>query len=300
MPHKDFSIGDVLEKFIVRISGSRNIYSLNEGITILVDGEEAIVYKASGGSLTLSDGKPIETNIVTGNQFGVVFKDNEHHTVQAVYKGNDEIGMASSSQISITPLQKNDGSQTGAYVLTQTLPKKWKYLENPRIVWKLTRNGSPVANKVIERVLPNATWTATTNSKGEVVGVGTDPLYSWTVGKYKIGGQFYHYDGNNKDILAECWDTIEIVKNTPTLTFIKANKKGNTAQFRLTDPQGFAMPNRVIVITIGSQTYTKTTDSIGKVYVRINRTGYFTYKATYGGDSNYNSVTATGSETITG
>ena len=295
VPHSDYSVGTILEKFIVRLQGNANLYDLNEPVTILVDGEESYTGKVLNNSAVFENNKLVMQKDLKTNKFALVFKDNKTHSVQAVYKGNKEIGFASSDKIVITPQQ--DSNQR--YLLTQEIPSQMKYLETPNFKWTLTKGGSPVANEVIERVMPTAIWTAQTNAKGQVIGAGNpsvDNLYSWEVGKYKVGGQFH----KNGVLLCECWTDLEIIKNTPTLVFISAKEKGKTAQFKLTDPQGRPMPNRVISIVVGSQTYTKTTDAIGKVYLRINRTGNFTYKATYNGDKNYNAVSINANETING
>ena len=293
VPHSNFSVGTVLSNFIVRLQGNSNLYDLNEPITILVDGEESYVGKMSGNNAVFENGDLVMQKDLKSSKFALVFKDNNTHSVQAVYKGNKEIGFASSDKIVITPQQ--DSNQR--YLLTQEIPSQMKYLETPNFKWTLTKGGSPVANEVIERVMPTAIWTGETNAKGQVIGAGNpsvDNLYSWEVGKYKVGGQFHE----NGTLLCECWTDLEIIKNTPTLVFISAKEKGKTAQFKLTDPQGRPMPNRVISIVVGSQTYTKTTDAIGKVYLRINRTGNFKYKATYNGDKNYNAVSINANETI--
>lgn len=294
VPHSRYQIGTVLEKFIVRLQGTTNLYALHEHITVLVDGEESYVGKVNGNNAVFSNNELVMVDGLSSNKFALVFKDNNTHTVRCVYKGNKEIGFTSSNEIVITPQQDS----SDRYLLTQEVPSKMKYLETPNWKWKLTKGGSPVSGKTIERITPTNIWTGQTNAKGEVIGAGNpsiDPLYDWEVGKYKIGGQF----SQGGTLVSECWSDLEIIKNTPTLVCIKALNKGKTVQFKLTDPQGKPMPNRTIIVNIGSQTYTKKTDEIGKVYVRINRTGNFRYKATFSGDKNYNPVTVSDTETIT-
>ena len=93
---------------------------------------------------------------------------------------------------------------------------------------------------------------------------------------------------------------IKVVKNTPSLTFIKAGSKGMTAQFKLTDPLNNPMPNQTIIISVGSKIYTKITDSLGKVYLRVNRNGHFKYKATFNGNDYFNAISMNADETIGG
>lgn len=302
IPHSDFTIDDVLEKFVVRLQGTHNLFDLNEHVSVLVDGDESYVGKVRYDSTAqkwVADldeyGKLIMLPSLTTGKFALIFKDNQPHTVQAVYKGNNEIGVAISNPLMITPAQPSGGS--GVYLLTQEIPTEMKYLETPRFKWKLTQNGSPVYDAIIERILPNTIWTGTTNRNGEVVGIGSnlDILYQWTPGEYDIGAKY-----ELSEVLAECWGKIKVVKNTPTLTFLKAEHKGKTAQYKLTDPLGNPIPNQTIIISVGSQVYTKTTDSIGKVYLRINRTGHFRYKATFNGNDYYNAISRTDDETIEG
>lgn len=301
--HSRFADGAILKRFVVRLEGIHDLFDLNEHVSVLVDGDESYVGKVASGEPVYDDlGNLVMVPELKTNKFALIFKDNQPHTVQAVYKGNTEIGVAISNPLMITPVQPSDGG-TGVYLLTQEVPTELKYLETPRFKWKLTQNGSPVYGEIIERVLPNTIWTATTNRNGEVVGIGSnlDILYQWTPGEYKIGATYWKYEGGQKtQILAECWDTIKVVKNTPTLTFIKAGEKGKTAEFQLTDPLGKAMPNQTIIISVGSQVYTKTTDSLGKAYLRINRNGYFRYKATFNGNDYFNPVSRTDEERIGG
>lgn len=309
VPHENYDPRTVLDKFIVRLQGTYNLFDLNEHISVLVDGEDSYVGKVTSNNPVYdSKGNLVMVTPLSTNKFALIFKDNNPHTIQAVYKGNEEIGVAISNTLMITPVQpsqdQGQSQDDGRYVLTQQIPSEMKYLETPNFRWKLTKGGAPAPNKVIERIVPNAVWTATTNRNGEVMlrfGSDISALYSWTVGTYKIGGQFFHYneqDPTDKTVVSECWSTLKIIKNTPTLVFIPAGTVGWTTQFKLLDPQGEPMPNRKITIRVGSQTYTKTTDSVGKVYLRINRRGNFKYTATFNGDNNYNAVSLNASETI--
>ena len=307
--NRHFSVGDILERFVVRFDGVHSLYELHEGVSILIDGEEANVEKVENGAIVKDkDGSPVLINPVTSNTFAYTFKDNEPHTIQAVYKGNNEIGFAASNQLTITPKQYSDDGTTPVvdahYKLVQDVPKTWKYLDTPNWTWTLTKGGVPVEGKTIERILFWHVWSGTTDANGQVKGDlgGVEAWQSWKIGKTQIGGQFYHYDEKDptdKTVLTECWDTIEIVKNTPTLRFIPATKKGNTVQFQLLDPQRRGMSGKTVTMYVNSKAYVKTTDSIGKVYVRMNETGNFNYKATFAGNSYYEQVTAEGNETIT-
>lgn len=302
--HSLYDKGDVLERFVVVLEGNYNLFDLHEHVHVLVDGEESYVGKVVNNNPVYDDyNNLLMVDSLTTSKFALIFKDNQPHTIQTVYKGNNEIGVAVSNPLMITAEQDYSGGSTGAYELTQEVPSTVKYLEIPRFKWKLTRAGTPIYGKTIERHLPNTTWSAKTNLNGEVIGIGSnvDILYNWKPAEYEIGGQFYDGEAGdpNRSLVCECWSKMKVIKNTPTLTFIGANTKGKTAQFKLTDPLGNPIVNQRIIITVGSQIYTKMTDSIGKVYLRVNRTGNFKYKAVYNGNDCFEAVSINASEEVT-
>lgn len=301
--HSDhFSPGTILDKFVINVAGTNNLWDLNEHISVVVDGDESYVGKMNGNNPVYDEnGKLVMMKYVEASKFCLIFKDNQPHTIQAIYKGNEEIGVAVSNVLMITPQQ--DSSTDENYVLTMEMPPEVKYLESPRCKWKLTHSGAPARNQVIERILPTAIWTGQTNNAGEVVGAGNgsniNPLYQWIPGKeYDVGGQFFLYPNGVKTLIAECWGKLKIVKNTPTIKHNHAEYKGDTTEFVLLDPQKQPIPNQRLIIEVGTQTYNKVTDALGKVYLRVNRLGNFKYKVTFGGNDYYNPVTFSSTDNI--
>lgn len=292
--YSDFPIDTELTHFTVSLNDTRNLADLNEGVTILVDGNEyGLVERVENDAhtVTTKDGKPVYNNPVTTNRFALQFEDNNPHSIRAIYKGNQEIGVAYSNPLFITAEQREPSAGKQIYKLTCNVPKKFKYMDTPNWTWTLTCNGSPVPRKTVEKILPTIIYSADTNSKGQVhQGLpNLNVLAKWQVGKYKIGGVCYV--GNTRTVLTRCWKDLEIVKNTPTLKFIPSAGKGKYAKWELRNPQKQVMPNRKIVVTINNKNYVKTTNINGRIAIKTNSRGAFRGQATYKGDKNFNKVT---------
>lgn len=298
IPFKDFQIGDEITKMEVRTNTGRGIIEMAEGVTILIDGNETNVQKVESGESTAvldSKGSPIMVNPIKGhNRFIVNFPDTEPHTVQAIYKGNDEVGVAISDKLYVKAKQ---AVNTGRYTLTSKIPKTFKYMDTPDWTWTLKLNGTPVPNKTIEKVLPSTTYSSDTNAKGQVhQGLPTSlaVLAKWTVGTYTIIANFYHYNDPNDETtktLVQCKNTLKIVKNTPTLKFKESAGKGKDFAIGLRDPQGQGMPNKNIILNVNGKKYTKKTNVNGNVRFKTNVKGRYKGSATFVGDANYNKAT---------
>lgn len=308
-----FTIGDNLSKFVVKLGGTYNLYDLHEGVAIVVDGVETSVKEVLNGTVQYDENDdPILIDTVRNPQFALAFNDNELHTVQAVYKGNKELGVAISNKLTLQAQQRDDGSTLvdGKYILEIVrMPDTLKYMEQPNWQWRLTKGGVGIGGKTVELVYPtgnspfNTIYSGTTDSNG-YVGVETRPAHQlrwWIVGEYKVGAKFYHYDEveDEDKILTEVWKTVKIVKNDPKITFRASGAKGKNARFTLKDPQGEGMANKKVTIKVGSKKYIKTTNSNGHVYLMINNKGHFKYKVIYMGDDNLNAIARTFEETIT-
>lgn len=328
VPFSDFAIGDDLNRFYVRLETTTALYSLNEGISILIDGEESDVIEATNNNGTFSvvtetvvdDGDTITydkiVNPVHSPYFAIKFNDNQYHTVQAVYKGNNKLGVSVSQKYAVTPLQNTsqEVSVEGNYLLEiVNLPKTYMYMSDFEWSWKLTKGGVPVSGRTVELYLPNGnTWTHETDSEGmiyqRVPNLSNASLLNsfrnWSVKTWKVGACYFHYDdpddydGSKSNILTQTWQDVTIVKNSAQLSFNGAGTKGKKAQFKLKDPQGRNLPNKKLTISVGGKTYNKTTNDSGNVWLLINKKGYKKYKVTFAGDTNLKKLTKTFTETV--
>jgi hypothetical protein len=299
--NRHFNVNDVITKMMVVLAGSTPLYALNEGISIMVDGEESEVYKAENNSVVLDDGEPVKVNPLDTNNFAVKFDDNELHDVRAVYKGNKEIGVAFTDKIFVTPEQRPDDGGTylrGKYTITCTKFKKtMKYMETPDWEWVLKKGETAVPNKVVEKVLtPDGVATqANTDSQGRITQGRPlmNVLKSWTVGTHRIGVQFFHYDDDpdDKTTLTDNWQVLKIVKGDVVLSASYIGGKGKVVRITMTDVQGNALTNRKLVININGSKKIKSTDKYGKVDIAMNKKGYYKFIIVFNGDTNFNKKT---------
>lgn len=299
--NKNYNIGTEFVSFKAVLRGTHKLIDLNEGVSILIDGNESMIREATitegEGELTLdSQGKAIWTENLKTDAFATIFDDTEPHTVQAVYKGNDEIGVTFSNKLYIKPIQ---AVQMGKYTLTSNIPKTFKYMDTPNWTWTLKLNGTPVPNKTIEKVLPTTTYSSDTDGEDKTDTVGQvhqglpklSVLAKWIPGTYTIIANFYHYndpqDLENKTLI-QCKNKLTIVKNTPTLTFTPSAGKGKKMKFKLKDPQNQPMPNQKIDLKINGKGYLRTTNSDGVVKFKTNVKGRYKGAATFIGNKYYN------------
>lgn len=299
IPHSDFNVGDVITKFQVLMQGTHNFYDFNEGITILTDHKELPIYKVNNNNEVVTENnKPVMMNELKENKFAVKFDDLDTHSIQAVFKGNDEIGAIFSNKEFITTRQREGGQ--GTFRLTSDVPTTMKYMETPKWTWTLTRGGTPVVGETIETVNPTSVYSGQTNSNGQVTPtIPLNILAKWTTGEYTIIGEFYHYDTpQNGKLVTRCYNKIKIEKNTPTMTFTPATTKGGKIKFNLKDPQGRNMVGRKVIIYINNKPYSRKTNENGNANIHINKKGHFKYKCVFAGDDNYNRVQMTREETI--
>ncbi len=287
---------------------------LNEGVIILVDGEATPVIKVSDGLPVLDDNDDyVKVNPVHDPQFAVIFPDNNEHTIRAVYCGDDTTKPAYSDLITIVPEQliiENPDTPANYKLEIVKLPSKYTYMSNFNWQWKLTRGGKPVQNKSIEIDLPNGDTIVTeeTNSKGLVTEKTPDlsnkanltSFRNWKVGTVTVQARFYNYDRDtpNRKVLHKVSRKVTISKGTPKMKFTKAKKKGKQAKFKLCDPKGYPLANKKVLIKIGGNTKTKTTDSKGFAKITVNKSGHYTYKVTYKGDDKLKKKTFTFEETV--
>lgn len=289
VPNKDYQIGDNV-KFQIALTGTNNLSDLNEGITILLDGKEY--------------------DTINSSEFPLTFNDTSTHTLQAIYKGNDEVGSAFSNILHITPkqLDPEEDSKTGvegAYKLKLSCPSSMTYLNCPTFIYTLTKGGVAEPNRVIEKILPTDIRSNKTNSKGQSIthDVEESILRKWTVGKYKIGGKLYdHYDPQAsayQGLVCSVFKDFEVKKATPTLKIIKKpSKKKDIMTIKLLDPLGKPITNNKITYTLNGKSKSKKTNSKGNISIAFNNKGTYKYQITSASMTNYKKNTIKGSVTI--
>ena len=294
VPNRDLTIGATYDKFEVELRNT-NFYTLGEGVNILVDGKEYRVARSPS--------------------FTITFGDTKTHKVQAVYKGNREIGSAYSNTLSIRAnrrvVSEDDPTPiediTGDYNITIVAPSTMKYMEKPDWTFILRKGTKRVPNRVLEVVVPDGmVYTKITNNRGEVyegssmsVDYTEDRISRWKVGKYKIGAYMQHFeDGSPQGTVVSKYQDLEIVKVDPTLTVTKPQAINQSMVVTLTNPWGSGMKNHKINYTINKQTRSKNTDNNGRIAIPFTQRGTFTYEITSASDSNFNQAKVVGSVTI--
>lgn len=321
IPFNQYEVGDELKDFVCTLSGTRNIYDLNEGVSIFVDGTESDVIKMENGSTVKNDNDEyVRIKPLNSSQFALVFKDTDVHTVQAVYSGNNSIGVALSNKAIVTPQIREEHEEhpeiEGTYKIEFVkYQEQMLYVGDVDWLIRLTKGNVGVANAVIQLDTPTTSWTYVTDSNGYVsfkinksgVERGYPTTISsyrslWKVGDYVIIARYHYYD-ETTDSFEEviCHDTrkLHINKSTPTMEVVNyAQTRNGRAVFKVKDPMGFPLQNTKIVAVVNGRTYTKTTDSNGNISFTLGVKGNIKYSFKFIGNENYNSKEWIFSETI--
>ena len=275
----DFSIGDVLNRFIMvhdNVNQSVPIWTTDEGVTVFVDGE---YYKT-----------------IHSNNFKVTFNNSDVHTIQAIYQGNNQ------NRMSYTPLKTyrvkqhdeddDDPKITGKWSLKFQNPsvlKNLHYNDNKPIRFKLTKGGQPIGGEIVEILEPSGGLASkTTNSKGIVELVN----HGYNAGKYKFGA--YMVDNQHKYATAYKDGTIQ--KNDVTIEHSSKKLYHRKTQnylkmkrvtVRLLNNRKNPMKNAKLTIYHNKQTKSLKTDKQG--YINIDcKVGSHNFKVVYSGSKNYN------------
>lgn len=276
LPLKIYSVGDVLDDFKVTLS-NKYLWQLDEGITILLNGEEY------GTTRT--------------NTFDIKFDKSGKYTLEAVYKGNDMVGMATTGvktfQVTDPPNSSDSQVHTGVYLL-EFVNKNLKtltYNDNTKIEFLLTQGKTPVKAKTIEKVTPTKILSSDTNAKGKVSFINN----GYNAGTYKIGAYMYDYqDKTDKKIVNSVYKTITIKKADPKITYSTATvKKGQKVGIYFRDNAGNRLTNEKVPIYINGKLYNKKTNANGNIWIKMTNTGTFKFKVAYKGNKNLNKKTVT-------
>ena len=317
IPFKNYEVGDVLTDFTCTLSGTSNIYDLEDGVTILVDGEESDVIKVENGNVVLdSDNQYIKVNPLSSSQFALVFEDNDVHTVQAIFKGNSTMGVALSEKAVIAPIVKEDESELeGTYKIEFTkFEPSMKYMGDVDWEIKLTKGNIGVPNALIQLDTPTGSYTSTTDDNGITTfkrnkttiqnnSSQLAQMRAWNAGTYKIQARYHYYDETEqafKELICKTIKNLKITKGTPSMSVAQyAQTRKGSAIFKLKDPLGFNLENTKLVEVVNGRTYNKSTNAHGNVVFKVGVKGTVKYKLKFTGNKNLNAKTWTFSEVIT-
>ena len=191
------------------------------------------------------------------------------------YAGNSKYGAISGS---VNLKIKKGTSLTGSS--STTIIKGNKYS-----VTLKDSSGKALSSKKVTFTFSGKNYTRTTNSKGVAsltIKAAAGKTYSFS---YKYAGSSY-YGSSSK--------TVSLFVKTPT-QFVNSGSsiaKGKTYYITLKDSDGNVLAGKTVKITYRGKTYTKTTDSKGKVGLKISSTIGYTYKISYkyAGNSKYGAI----------
>lgn len=265
IPCSNFSLNDNITDFYTQISGDVNLWKLNEGITWLIDGEE-------------TDTKFTYTN-------SIKFATDGRHTVQAVYKGNDAINMAS------TPLKSYKiGGQYKLQFVNENLNLSYK--DRQRVNFKLTNSGVPVQHGIVYMVrgLPYATDEPIPTVSTGIAGYVNDTMYAGAV----TLGAFYVVDGN---VVAQTYKNFFIHKSDPYIEEegdLTVNKNDYIIiNFREVYSNGDPIKGEKVTVYINGAKFTRVINDNGKIGFKATQKGTFKFQVAYRGNDNLNAKTYT-------
>lgn len=281
----DYSIGDEITKFEVVQSGNTKLWQTNEGVKVLVNGEET------------------DTTINTDGTFNLAFDREGKYDIQAVYLGNNSYEMSTTTKNTFLvnqPEYDDSGSvdNDGKYVLSFRDAKtpNMTYMDGTKIWFRLTKGGKPVSGRTVQRVFAGSgIGTTLTNSKGEFSIDNT----SFKVGKWKIGA--YFYDNSNPQVnhvITSKYRTVTVNKGTPVWTDNYTTDKntewvkGSVYKAHLTFNKKGIGKTKVDLFVNGKKVPLTTTDS-GWISYTFQSKGTFNLKLVYSGDDNLNKVELT-------
>ena len=283
IPHNDFAVGDVLDRFILEQSGTSSatipIWETTDGVTILVDGEFH--------------------SKIHSNTFKLKFDNSGEHSVQAVYSG-DEYTKMSYTDLERFEIKQHKDSPTpppsivGKYALkfhNPSILKDLTFNDHKKVYFKLTQGGKAVSGKTIEIQLPNGSVVSKTTSKGLV----SFPNTGYSAGKYKIGA--YFVDSETHKRYTSTYKDITIKKADVHLdeTHEKVMKKGVYQKKRrvvIFFRNAYKKPfkKRKLSVYHNKQLKTMKTDDNGHIIMDVG-VGTHTFKVVYNGNNDYNKKT---------
>ena len=298
-----YNVGDELKEFkVYGSSNSVNLWDTHEGITVLLNGEETEVMPVYNNSIETEtiDGETVnkEVSELHRNKFALNFDEDGEYTLQAIYKGNNSTEMSATDEYTFHILQPQSsgggGSTpvTGVYRLEFVNPniKTLTYDDKKSIQFRLTRGGSPVSQKTVEKVAPNGSiYSQDTNTSGIVTLVNN----GYDAGKYKIGAYFKDSNDDDDDgiITVSTYKDVTIEKATPVLWHTPSPVNlGSKLHILLRDSHNQKMNNEKLIIYVNGSPKTSNTSTDG-VYLSFKKKGTYKIKVVYNGNKNHKAIT---------
>ena len=282
--NSDFTVGDTITKMEIVQTGSTKPWQTQEGVTVLINGEET------------------ETTINSNGTFTKKFKEDGEYDIQAVYLGNSSNEYAVTEkkhfQVKQPPVIDGDPQNDGQYAISylQAVTPKMEYADGTEIYFRLTKGGVPLAGKQVDVVYPNGT-----NGSAQTKSDGTFYMKNdtWAVGVWKIGALFYN-PSTGKMITSKFRDIV-VKKGTPHwvdnaedgTNFYVGGKYKARLKYR-----GNPLTNTKINLYVNGKKTVKTTSSTGIIVYPFKSKGTYSIKLVYKGDEHFHGVEQTKKFTV--
>lgn len=234
--------------------------------------------------------------------FTHTFNESGAFEVIAVYVGDDTYEYAISKPVSVNVNAKltedeqhiidptGDKPETqlsGDYVLTIDSPSTFRYRDNQKITYTLTKGGIPLKGKELQLVDFTHMNTETTNSKGQVT--VKNRMADSHPKKYKIGARFYA--PNSSRPVKKIYKDVEVKKAKPVFHVAGASRVGNKFICKLLhevdSTTSYPLANKKITVEVNGVRKEGTTNKKGNCSFTIKEKGTYKYKCTFGGDKDY-------------
>lgn len=283
IPFSDYEVGDEITKITVSTSSATNIWDTQEGVNILLNGDESLV-KAVEDSVIAEIGE----SPCRHEQFSIKFDNTGDYTMQGFYVGDNFNSMATTDEyhFKVDTAQSQDGEYSLVFQNPNLSTLIWN--DKTKVNFILTKNGSGVGGKTIEAVTPSTVATGETDSKGITGWMNVN----YPVGTYQIGA--YYVDGGHIVAKTNPYKTITIKKANAVVTWTTGVIAVNgTLDIFLKDQFGTPLSNAKLSVYVNGKLKSKTTNANGKVSFKLTSAQTYKFKVVYKGNSNINSNTTT-------
>lgn len=279
----NYDIGDELTFRLTRTS-STNIINTEEGLTVLLNGEEVDTIRGS--------------DYYTFNTH-----NNGDYSLELVYKGNDATEMASTGIKRFNVKQEiveNPESSSPSAPTVQDLPngrftiefadpnlKQLSYNQG-NIQYIVKKGGTPVYNVPVRITTPTATADKVTDPTGVVTMQNTN----YPVGEYTLGAYIVYDNTKIEDI----YKKIKIVKSPTTITHNASDNrvaKGSKFSISVTYPNGGKVKDDLVTLYINGNKFIRKLNSAGNLWITVKDRKTYKFTVQYSGNKNLKGSSAT-------